>query len=46
MVVPKHHFPRQLAELLDWEDLVKGFAEYYKGGAEYGPLPYHYTFLE
>jgi transposase, IS5 family len=40
-VVPKSHFLRQLAELLDWEDLVKGYSDYYKGGAEYGPIPYH-----
>ena len=40
-VVPKSHFLRQLGELLDWDDLTAGLSEYYKGGAEYGPLPYH-----
>lgn len=44
-VVPKSHFLRQLADLLDWEDLVKGYSEYYKGGAEYGPIPYHPSVL-
>ncbi len=44
-VVPKSHFLRQLADLLDWEDLVKGYSDYYKGGAEYGPIPYHPSVL-
>ena len=41
VVVPKTHFLRQLAELLDWDALTAGLADYYKGGAEYGPIPYH-----
>jgi IS5 family transposase len=41
VVVPKTHFLRQLGELLDWDALTAGFANYYKGGAEYGPVPYH-----
>jgi IS5 family transposase len=45
MVVPKTHFLRQLTELLDWDSLTAGFADYYKGGAEYGPVPYHPTTL-
>jgi transposase, IS5 family len=45
MVVPKTHFLRQLAELLDWDSLTAGFADYYKGGAEYGPVPFHPTTL-
>jgi transposase, IS5 family len=45
MVVPKTHFLRQLGELLDWDSLTAGFADYYKGGAEYGPVPYPPTTL-
>jgi len=39
-VRPKH-FLRQLKDLLDWEELTQGLADCYKGGAEYGPVPYH-----
>ncbi len=41
MTVPKTHFLRQLRALVDWEDLTKDLADCYKGGAEYGPPPYH-----
>jgi IS5 family transposase len=41
VVVPKRHFLRQLATLLDWEGLTGHLIEYYKGGGEYGPPPYH-----
>ena len=40
-VVPKKHFLRQLAELIDWDSLTEGLADHYKGGAEYGSVPYH-----
>jgi transposase len=40
-VIPKHHFLRQLKELVDWESLSKSLVPYYKGGAEFGPAPYH-----
>ncbi len=40
-VVPKNHFLRQLAELIDWDSLTEGLADLYKGGAEYGSVPYH-----
>lgn len=40
-VVPKNHFLRQLAELIDWKSLTEGLVEHYKGGAEYGSVPYH-----
>jgi len=40
-VVPQNHFLRQLKDLIAWEKLTKGWADCYKGGAEYGPLPYH-----
>jgi transposase, IS5 family len=43
--VPKSHFLRQLADLLDWEQLTTGLDEVYLGGAEYGPIPYHPTTL-
>ncbi len=39
-VVPKNHFLRQLAELIDWDGLTAGLADHYKGGAEYGSVPY------
>ena len=41
MMVPQSHFLRQLKGLLDWEGLTEGLADCYKGGAEYGPIPYH-----
>ncbi len=40
-VVPKDHFLRQLKDLVDWQKLTEGLANCYKGGAEYGPSPYH-----
>ena len=39
--VPEGHFLRQLRELLDWEALTQDWVALYKGGAEYGPPPYH-----
>ncbi|MBM3301446.1 MAG: IS5 family transposase [Deltaproteobacteria bacterium] len=41
MIVPKTHFLSQLKDLVNWEELTKDLADCYKGGAEYGPLPYH-----
>ena len=41
VVVPQRHFLRQLAGLLDWEGLTADLIDYYKGGGEYGPPPYH-----
>lgn len=41
MVVPPSHFLRRLRDLLDWEEMTQGLAECYRGGAEYGPIPYH-----
>ena len=40
-VVPQGHFLRQLRDLLDWEALTQEWVSLYKGGAEYGPPPYH-----
>ena len=39
--VPPGHFLRQLRELVDWEALTQEWVARYKGGAEYGPPPYH-----
>lgn len=39
--VPKGHFLRQLRKLVDWEALTPDWVALYKGGAEYGPPPYH-----
>lgn len=39
-VIPAQHFLRRLRQLIDWEDITKGFVDAYKGGAEYGPPPY------
>jgi IS5 family transposase len=39
--VPQTHFLRRLGELLDWQGFTVDLANYYKGGAEYGPVPYH-----
>lgn len=39
--VPQGHFLRQLRELVDWEALTQDWVALYKGGAEYGPPPYH-----
>ncbi len=39
--VPKGHFLRQLRKLVDWEALTQDWVALYKGGAEYGPPPYH-----
>lgn len=41
MAVSPGHFLRRLRDLLDWEELTKDLADCYKGGAEYGPVPYH-----
>ena len=41
MAVAPNHFLRRLRELLDWEELTQELADCYKGGAEYGPVPYH-----
>jgi len=40
-VVPKNHFLRQLAELIDWDRLTEGLVDHYKGGAEYVSVPCH-----
>jgi IS5 family transposase len=39
--VPEGHFLRKLKELLPWEALTQEWVALYKGGAEYGPPPYH-----
>jgi len=39
--VPTSHFLRQVRELVDWEALAQDGVALYKGGAEYGPPPYH-----
>jgi transposase, IS5 family len=39
--VPQEHFLRKLRELLPWEALTQQWVALYKGGAEYGPPPYH-----
>lgn len=39
-IVPKDHFLRKLNEAVDWQSFSKRLAQYYKGGAEYGPIPY------
>lgn len=39
--VPQDHFLRKLRELLPWEALTQEWVALYKGGAEYGPPPYH-----
>ena len=41
LAVPQTHFLRRLRALLDWEALTKALADCYKGGAEYGRVPYH-----
>jgi IS5 family transposase len=41
LAVPQGHFLRQLNDLVDWEALTVDFADCLKGGAEYGPIPYH-----
>lgn len=41
MAVAPNHFLRRLRGLLDWEELTKDLADCLKGGAEYGPVPYH-----
>jgi transposase len=40
-VIPQNHFLRRLKEFVDWEALSKSLVPYYKGGAEFGPAPYH-----
>jgi len=44
-VVPNTHFLRQLADLIDWEKLTEGLADLYKGGGEYGAIPYRPSVL-
>lgn len=44
-VVPKDHFLRRLNEAVDWESFSRRLAQYYKGGAEYGPTPYDPTLI-
>lgn len=44
-VVPSTHFLRQLADLIDWEKLTDGLADYYKGGGEFGAVPYRPSVL-
>jgi len=39
--VPQERFLRKLRELLPWEALTQEWVALYKGGAEYGPPPYH-----
>jgi len=39
--VPQERFLRKLRELLSWEALTQEWVALYKGGAEYGPPPYH-----
>lgn len=39
--VPQEHFLRKLRDLLPWEGLTQQWVALYKGGAEYGPPPYH-----
>jgi IS5 family transposase len=45
MAVAPNHFLRRLRGLFDWEELTESLAECYKGGAEYGPTPYHPALL-
>jgi IS5 family transposase len=45
MAVPPGHFLRQLRHAIDWDRLTEGLADLYKGGAEYGPVPYHLSVL-
>ena len=40
-VVPSNHFLRRLREQINWDELSRRVMPYYKGGAEYGPVPYH-----
>lgn len=44
-VVPNTHFLRQLADLVDWDELTDGLADLYKGGGEYGAVPYRPSVL-
>jgi IS5 family transposase len=39
--VPQDHFLRHLRALVDWDALTESLADCYKGGAEYGRVPYH-----
>ena len=39
--MPQEHFLRKLRDLLPWEELTQQWVALYKGGAEYGPPPYH-----
>tara|TARA_B100000315_G_C14517819_1_gene560021 strand:+ start:154 stop:1278 length:1125 start_codon:yes stop_codon:yes gene_type:complete len=44
-VVPKDHFLRKLNEVVNWQVFSWRLAQYYKGGAEYGPIPYDPTLI-
>ena len=44
-VVPKDHFLRRLNQLVDWEELSRKLARYYRGGASYGASPYEPAIL-
>jgi transposase, IS5 family len=45
ITVPQDHFLRHLRALVDWEKLTQSLIEIYKGGAEYGGVPYHPSML-
>jgi len=45
LAVPQNHFLRLLRDLVNWERLAQGWADCYKGGAQYGPVPYHPALL-
>jgi len=45
IAVPKGHFLRHLRALVDWEKLTASLVDLYKGGAEYGGVPYHPSVL-
>jgi hypothetical protein len=40
ITVPKGHFLRLLRALVDWEKLTQSLVDLYKGGAEYGGVPF------
>jgi IS5 family transposase len=45
IAVPKDHFLRHLRDLVEWEALTHDLVDIYKGGAEYGGVPYHPSVL-
>jgi IS5 family transposase len=45
ITVPQDHFLRHLRALVDWDKLTKDLVDLYKGGAEYGGVPYHPSVL-